>query len=145
MQQLTAEAQQHILGRPALVCLAALAGLGLCWPPGSLLALWLMWRKRSHQAQSSGQEEKEEEDETQEYDLEWLVDEHMQWPVENVQTGCEGTTALMGNFTTVVRCVLRRTFFLVLQGAIGFYNAFEGWNALEEEMVYHVLIPLTPP
>lgn len=80
-----------------------------------------------------------------EYDLGWLLEEHRQWPVENLQTGCEGTMALMGNFTTVARCVLRRTFFLVLQGAIGFGNAFEGWSALEEEMVYHVLLPLTPP
>lgn len=36
--------------------------------------------------------------------------------------------------------------FLMLQGAISFGSAFEGWIAREEkEVVYHVLVPLTPP
>ncbi|NXA92004.1 IPIL1 protein, partial [Melanocharis versteri] len=54
-------------------------------------------------------------------------------------------TALMDNFTTVFGHVLRRTFFPVLQRAIGFGSAFEGWTAREEEVVYRVLVPLTPP
>lgn len=45
-----------------------------------LLTVCLMWRTRSHQAQSSGQEEKEEdeEDETQEYDLGGVLEERIQ-------------------------------------------------------------------
>lgn len=34
----------------------------------------------------------------------------------------------------------------MLQGAISFGSAFEGWIAREEkEVVHHVLVPLTPP
>ncbi|NXO63475.1 IPIL1 protein, partial [Phainopepla nitens] len=55
------------------------------------------------------------------------------------------TMALVDNFTTTIRRVLTRTFFPVLQQAIGFGSAFEGWTAHEEEVAYHVLVPLTPP
>ncbi|KFO61893.1 Inositol 1,4,5-trisphosphate receptor-interacting protein-like 1, partial [Corvus brachyrhynchos] len=37
------------------------------------------------------------------------------------------------------------TFLPVLQRAIGFGSAFEGWTAREEEVVYRVLVPMTPP
>ncbi|NXI32669.1 IPIL1 protein, partial [Sterrhoptilus dennistouni] len=49
------------------------------------------------------------------------------------------------NFLSVLRRALSRTFFPVLQRAIGFGSAFEGWTASEEEVVYRVLVPLTPP
>ncbi|NXN01407.1 IPIL1 protein, partial [Sylvia borin] len=52
---------------------------------------------------------------------------------------------LVDNFTSVLRHALGRTFYPVLQQAIGFGSAFEGWTASEEEVVYRVLIPLTPP
>ncbi|NXO97866.1 IPIL1 protein, partial [Certhia brachydactyla] len=52
---------------------------------------------------------------------------------------------LMNNFTTVLGRALAGTFFPVLQQTIGFGSAFEGWTAREEDIVYHVLIPLTPP
>ncbi|NXN00459.1 IPIL1 protein, partial [Sylvia borin] len=52
---------------------------------------------------------------------------------------------LVDNFTSVLRRALGRTFYPVLQQGIGFGSAFEGWNASEEEIVYRVLIPLTPP
>ncbi|NWW38005.1 IPIL1 protein, partial [Panurus biarmicus] len=55
------------------------------------------------------------------------------------------TVALMNNFKTVLRRALHRTFYPVLQQAIGFGSAFEGWTASEKEVVYCVLIPLTPP
>ncbi|NXR38073.1 IPIL1 protein, partial [Zosterops hypoxanthus] len=55
------------------------------------------------------------------------------------------TMALVDNFISVLRRALSRTFFPVLQRAIGFGSAFEGWSASEEEVVYRVLVPLTPP
>ncbi|NXT71380.1 IPIL1 protein, partial [Chaetops frenatus] len=55
------------------------------------------------------------------------------------------TMALMDNFTTVLRRALSGTFYPVLEQAIGFGSAFEGWIAREEEVVYCVLIPLAPP
>ncbi|NXX36765.1 IPIL1 protein, partial [Nicator chloris] len=54
------------------------------------------------------------------------------------------TMALMNNLNSVLSRVLNRTFYPVLQQAIGFGSAFEGWTA-SEEVVYHVLVPLTPP
>ncbi|NXH38183.1 IPIL1 protein, partial [Dicaeum eximium] len=52
---------------------------------------------------------------------------------------------LIHNFTTVLGRALRGTFYPVLQQAIGFGSAFEGWTISEKEVVYHVLVPLTPP
>ncbi|NXH36933.1 IPIL1 protein, partial [Myiagra hebetior] len=52
---------------------------------------------------------------------------------------------LMDNFITVLRHALNGTFSPVLQQAIGFGSAFEGWTAREEEVVYHVLVPMTRP
>ncbi|RLV62772.1 hypothetical protein DV515_00018957, partial [Chloebia gouldiae] len=100
-------------------------------------------------AEISGKEEKEkekeEEDETCVYDVRWLLEEHIQGPVEDLQTGCNRTMALIDNFTTVFGRALSGTFYPVLQQAIGFGSAFEGWTAREEEDVYRVLVPLTPP
>ncbi|KAM7035930.1 inositol 1,4,5-trisphosphate receptor-interacting protein-like 1 [Passerculus sandwichensis] len=116
-----------------------------------LLAVWFMWRKRSCEAEISGEEKKEkekeeeEEDETRAYDLRWLLDERIQWPVQDLQTGCNRTMALIDNFLTVLRRALSRTFYPVLQQAIGIGSAFEGWTAREEEVVYQVLVALTPP
>ncbi|XP_063245777.1 inositol 1,4,5-trisphosphate receptor-interacting protein-like 1 [Prinia subflava] len=118
-----------------------------------LLAVWFMRRRRSHEAEISGEEEKEKEkqeeeqgeDETWAYDLRWLLEEHIQWPVQDLQTGCSRTMALIGNFTRVLRSVLTGSFYRVLQQAIGFGSAIEGWSASGEEVVYEVLIPLTPP
>ncbi|XP_017594287.1 PREDICTED: inositol 1,4,5-trisphosphate receptor-interacting protein-like 1 [Corvus brachyrhynchos] len=130
----------------------AIAGLLLL-----LSAPWFFWRKRSRQAQISVEEEEEEEkekeeeedeeegDQTWEYDLRWLLEERIQWPVQDLQTGCRRTTALMDNFITVLRRALNGTFLPVLQRAIGFGSAFEGWTAREEEVVYRVLVPMTPP
>ncbi|NXB65626.1 IPIL1 protein, partial [Struthidea cinerea] len=52
---------------------------------------------------------------------------------------------LMDNFITVLRRASNGTFFPVLQRAIGFGSAFEGWTAREEEVVYRVLVPMTRP
>ncbi|NWR11936.1 IPIL1 protein, partial [Paradoxornis webbianus] len=52
---------------------------------------------------------------------------------------------LVDSLTSVLRGVLGQTFYPVLQRAIGFGSAFEGWTASEEEVVYRVLIPLKPP
>ncbi|RMC05444.1 hypothetical protein DUI87_18637 [Hirundo rustica rustica] len=114
-----------------------------------LLTIRFLWGKRSHKAEISGEKEKEEEEEeeeeTREYDLRWLLEERIQWPVQDLRTGCNRTMALMNNFTSVLRRALSMTFYPVLQQAIGFGSAFEGWAAAKEEVVYRVLVPLTPP
>ncbi|NXA66266.1 IPIL1 protein, partial [Mohoua ochrocephala] len=55
------------------------------------------------------------------------------------------TMALMDNLIIVLRRALNGTFYPVLQRAVGFGSAFEGWTAREEEVVYRVLVPLTRP
>lgn len=118
-----------------------------------LLAVWFMWRKRGCEAEISSEEEKEkekeeveeEEEEIWAYDLRWLLDERIQWPVHDLQTGCNRTMALIDSFTSIIGRALAGTFYPVLQQAIGFGSAFEGWTAREEEILYRVLIPLSPP
>ncbi|NWS35933.1 IPIL1 protein, partial [Polioptila caerulea] len=52
---------------------------------------------------------------------------------------------LMDNFTAYFRRVLSNSFYPVLQGAIGVGSAFEGWSPREQDVVYQVLVPMTPP
>ncbi|NWV99974.1 IPIL1 protein, partial [Machaerirhynchus nigripectus] len=52
---------------------------------------------------------------------------------------------LMDNFITVLRRALNGTFYPVLQRAFGVGSAFEGWSPREQDVVYRVLVPLTPP
>ncbi|NWI43466.1 IPIL1 protein, partial [Picathartes gymnocephalus] len=55
------------------------------------------------------------------------------------------TTDLMDNYTIYFGHVLSNSFYPVLQRAIGVGSAFEGWSPREQDAVYRVLIPMTPP
>ncbi|NXK64414.1 IPIL1 protein, partial [Sylvietta virens] len=55
------------------------------------------------------------------------------------------TMVLMYKFRTYFRHVLANSFYPVLQRAIGVGSAFEGWSPCEQDVVYQVLIPMTPP
>ncbi|NXM47914.1 IPIL1 protein, partial [Gymnorhina tibicen] len=54
-------------------------------------------------------------------------------------------TDLMDNFTIYFGHVLSNSFYPVLQRAIGVGSAFEGWSPREQDVVYRVLVPMTPP
>ncbi|NWV54623.1 IPIL1 protein, partial [Daphoenositta chrysoptera] len=54
-------------------------------------------------------------------------------------------TDLMDNFTIYFGHVLSNSFYPVLQRAIRVGSAFEGWSPREQDFVYRVLIPMTPP
>ncbi|NXR31907.1 IPIL1 protein, partial [Zosterops hypoxanthus] len=54
-------------------------------------------------------------------------------------------TGLMDNYTVYFGHVLSGSFYPVLQRAIGVGSAFEGWSPREQDVVYRVLIPMTPP
>ncbi|XP_041877423.1 inositol 1,4,5-trisphosphate receptor-interacting protein-like 1 [Corvus kubaryi] len=71
--------------------------------------------------------------------------ERIQWPVQDLQRGCEWTMDLMDNFTIYFGHVLTNSFYPVLQRAIGVGSAFEGWSPREQDVVYRLLIPMTPP
>ncbi|XP_014729842.1 PREDICTED: inositol 1,4,5-trisphosphate receptor-interacting protein-like 1 [Sturnus vulgaris] len=71
--------------------------------------------------------------------------ERIQWPVQDLQKGCEWTTNLMDNYALYFGHILSNSFYPVLQRAIGVGSAFEGWSPREQDVVYQVLIPMTPP
>ncbi|NXR68976.1 IPIL1 protein, partial [Rhadina sibilatrix] len=52
---------------------------------------------------------------------------------------------LMDNYTIYFGHVLSNSFYPGLQRAIGVGSAFEGWSPREQDVVYRVLIPMTPP
>ncbi|NXF17699.1 IPIL1 protein, partial [Rhodinocichla rosea] len=55
------------------------------------------------------------------------------------------TIDLMDNYMVYFGHVLSNSFYPVLQRAIGVGSAFEGWSPREQDVVYRVLIPMTPP
>ncbi|NXY31889.1 IPIL1 protein, partial [Pomatorhinus ruficollis] len=55
------------------------------------------------------------------------------------------TTGLMDNYITYFGHILSNSFYPVLKRAIGVGSAFEGWSPREQDVVYRVLIPMTPP
>ncbi|XP_059328582.1 inositol 1,4,5-trisphosphate receptor-interacting protein-like 1 [Ammospiza nelsoni] len=129
----------------------ALAGLLLL-----LLALWYMWRKGSLRTEEQGEahggvnEEDDVGNQVQEFrdradNFGRIIMERVQWPVQDLQGGCMWTRTLMEHFAIYFRRVLSNSFYPVLQGAIGVGSAFEGWSPREQDVVYQVLIPMTPP
>ncbi|XP_041870190.1 inositol 1,4,5-trisphosphate receptor-interacting protein-like 1 [Corvus kubaryi] len=93
--------------------------------------------------------EKSDTNEDKEWDfagkLERLVQEHMQWPLVDLDRGCATVTLLMDNFTRAFGYGSSNHFYPVLQQAIGVGNAFEGWRPCAEGALYHVLVPLSAP
>ncbi|XP_066040777.1 inositol 1,4,5-trisphosphate receptor-interacting protein-like 1 [Chamaea fasciata] len=79
------------------------------------------------------------------YDMGRWVMERIQWPVQDLEKGCQWTTALMEKFAIYFRLILSNSFHPVLKPAIGVGSAFEGWSPREQDVVYQVLIPMTPP
>ncbi|XP_064277663.1 inositol 1,4,5-trisphosphate receptor-interacting protein-like 1 [Passer domesticus] len=74
-----------------------------------------------------------------------IIMERIQWPEQDLEKGCAWTTTLMKHFAYYFRRVLSDSFYPVLHGAIGVGSAFEGWSPREQDVVYQVLIPMTPP
>ncbi|XP_072778460.1 inositol 1,4,5-trisphosphate receptor-interacting protein-like 1 [Taeniopygia guttata] len=71
--------------------------------------------------------------------------ERIEGPVEDLQRVCEWITDLMDDYTIYFGHVLFDSFYPVLHRPIGVGSAFEGWSPWEQDVVYHVLIPMTPP
>ncbi|NWH33136.1 IPIL1 protein, partial [Chloropsis hardwickii] len=55
------------------------------------------------------------------------------------------TSQLMDNYVRYFGRILANSFYPVLHRAIGVGSAFEGWSPREQDVVYRVLIPMTPP
>ncbi|XP_063250909.1 inositol 1,4,5-trisphosphate receptor-interacting protein-like 1 [Prinia subflava] len=71
--------------------------------------------------------------------------QRIQWPRQDLKKGCRWTAALMENLAFYFPHVLSTTFYPVLHRAIAVGSAFEGWSPREQDVVYQVLIPMTPP
>ncbi|NWI74580.1 IPIL1 protein, partial [Dryoscopus gambensis] len=54
-------------------------------------------------------------------------------------------TDLMVRFAIYFGQVLSNSFYPMLHRAIGVGSAFEGWSPREQDVVYRVLVPMTPP
>ncbi|NXW12052.1 IPIL1 protein, partial [Fregetta grallaria] len=52
---------------------------------------------------------------------------------------------LLDSFILLFREILSKSFYPVLQPAIGVGSAFEGWSPREEDIIYRLLVPLQPP
>ncbi|KAM7023716.1 inositol 1,4,5-trisphosphate receptor-interacting protein-like 1 [Acridotheres tristis] len=111
-----------------------------------VLILWLKGCKRRVRREETEEDEvgNEEDDRIQENIGRTLM-ERIQWSVQDLQKGCEWTSNLMDNYTIYFGHVLSNSFYPVLQRAIGVGSAFEGWSPREQDVVYQVLIPMTPP
>ncbi|XP_064260158.1 inositol 1,4,5-trisphosphate receptor-interacting protein-like 1 [Passer domesticus] len=94
---------------------------------------------------NGGANEVSEEDDDANDRIGRVVMQRIQWPVQDLQRGCEWITRLMDNYTICFGHVLSNSFYPVLQRAIGVGSAFEGWSPREQDVVYTVLIPMTPP
>ncbi|KAM6069268.1 inositol 1,4,5-trisphosphate receptor-interacting protein-like 1 [Theristicus caerulescens] len=118
---------------------------GLCW--------W--WRNRISEVDNRDEEsssseneqvdEEEEEDNDDANDVGRFLEEHIQWPVQNLATECEVVKQLVGALVHVLQVLLSNSFFPVLQPAIGVGSAFEGWSPDEKGIIYCLLVPLQPP
>ncbi|XP_063255226.1 inositol 1,4,5-trisphosphate receptor-interacting protein-like 1 [Prinia subflava] len=119
-----------------------------------VLVLWFMgWRStlRREEFQEENVNANEEEDVGNEVlvriqeNIGRNLMERIEWPVQDLQAGCEWTIGLMENYIAYFGEVLSNSFYPVLQPAIGVGSAFEGWSPREQDVVYQVLIPMTPP
>ncbi|XP_068255773.1 inositol 1,4,5-trisphosphate receptor-interacting protein-like 1 [Nyctibius grandis] len=113
-------------------------------------------RKRSPEPDSSSKEERssgnreqvekeEEEDDNDANDMGRFLEQHIQWPFQNLATECQEVKDLVANFILISGCMLSKSFLLVLQPAIEMGRAFEGWSPREKDIIYRVLVPLKPP
>ncbi|XP_053829649.1 inositol 1,4,5-trisphosphate receptor-interacting protein-like 1 [Vidua macroura] len=69
----------------------------------------------------------------------------VQLPVLGLDKGRQLITDLMDKLTHIFGQGLSNSFYPVPQQAVGVGSAFEGWSPHAQDVVYHVLVPLSPP
>ncbi|XP_032918240.1 inositol 1,4,5-trisphosphate receptor-interacting protein-like 1 isoform X2 [Catharus ustulatus] len=74
-----------------------------------------------------------------------LLEERLHLPALDLDKGCSIITDLMDKLTDIFGQSWSNSFYPVPQEAIGVGSAFEGWSPRAEDLVYHVLVPLSPP
>ncbi|XP_066178284.1 inositol 1,4,5-trisphosphate receptor-interacting protein-like 1 [Sylvia atricapilla] len=88
---------------------------------------------------------KEDKDHGANRKLESLLEERLHLPVLDLDKGCSAIMDLMDKLTHIFGQGLSNSFYPVPQQAIGVGSAFEGWSPHAQDLVYHVLVPLSPP
>ncbi|XP_074004890.1 inositol 1,4,5-trisphosphate receptor-interacting protein-like 1 [Numenius arquata] len=125
----------------------------------SLLLFGLCWqlRKRSHQPESSCEEERsgsstadeEKERKGQDSDdegrLVMLIAKRIRGARKGAAYKRQVAEDLVSDLLGVFQARLANSFFPVLGPAIGVGSAFEGWNPRGHDLVYRLLVPLKPP
>ncbi|XP_032914116.1 inositol 1,4,5-trisphosphate receptor-interacting protein-like 1 [Catharus ustulatus] len=74
-----------------------------------------------------------------------LLEERVQLPALDLDKGCSIVTDLMEKLTDIFGQNWSNSFYPVPQEAIGVGSTFEGWSPRAEDLVYNVLVPLSPP
>ncbi|XP_053790776.1 LOW QUALITY PROTEIN: inositol 1,4,5-trisphosphate receptor-interacting protein-like 1, partial [Vidua chalybeata] len=74
-----------------------------------------------------------------------LLEELVQLPVENLDKGCSVIIDLMGKLIHIFGQGLSDSFYPVAQEAVRVGSAFEGWSPCAHNVVYCVLVALSPP
>ncbi|XP_030816706.1 inositol 1,4,5-trisphosphate receptor-interacting protein-like 1 [Camarhynchus parvulus] len=74
-----------------------------------------------------------------------LLVDHIEWPVEDLETVFSVIAELMESLMRVFEDSVSHSFYPVPQEAIGVGSAFEGWSPCDWDGVYRVLVPLNPP
>ncbi|XP_053919134.1 inositol 1,4,5-trisphosphate receptor-interacting protein-like 1 [Cuculus canorus] len=115
----------------------------------------LQWwfRERSHEADSSNEENSLEDTKAEERenyyedvnDLEGISEAHIQCLVQDMAREHMEAEDLLFGFITTIKQLLSNSFFPELQRPIGVGSAFEGWGPCVGDSVYHFLLPLKAP
>ncbi|XP_068039095.1 LOW QUALITY PROTEIN: inositol 1,4,5-trisphosphate receptor-interacting protein-like 1 [Anomalospiza imberbis] len=108
--------------------------------------------EKAEEASAAGNEEAKEEKANGEDDdhnakrkLGNRLEERMQLPVLDLDKGCQLITDLMDKLTHIFGQGLSNSFYPVPQQAVGVGSTFEGWSPHAQDVVYRVLVPLSPP
>uniref|UniRef100_A0A8C3K0L9 Mab-21-like HhH/H2TH-like domain-containing protein n=1 Tax=Calidris pygmaea TaxID=425635 RepID=A0A8C3K0L9_9CHAR len=102
-------------------------------------------RSKEQERSSSNTGEDEEEESTVGDYVERLVREKVRRSARSVAYRREAVEKLVGDLLSVLQERLSKSFFPVLQPAIGVGSAFEGWSPRGHDAVYTLLVPLKPP
>ncbi|XP_071618089.1 inositol 1,4,5-trisphosphate receptor-interacting protein-like 1 [Heliangelus exortis] len=122
-----------------------------------MLLWWFMKSNRepghsSHEEDLSNNrdqvEEQQEQQQEEEYDSDEVgrfLDEHIQWPAEDLIEDGDTVKSIVQALVLVFQNITLEGFQPVLKLPIGVGSAFEGWSHREEDIVYRLFVPLSPP
>uniref|UniRef100_A0A8C5IIB2 IPIL1 protein n=1 Tax=Junco hyemalis TaxID=40217 RepID=A0A8C5IIB2_JUNHY len=74
-----------------------------------------------------------------------LSEVDIELPVLDLDKGCSVITDLMDKLIRIIGQGLSNSFYPVLQQAIRVGSGFEGWSSCTQDVVYCMLVPLSPP